>query len=218
MDELLTAEWVATVGAPLVVAVVSLFLSVRAVGRQLHHDRELARAAHRAETSRELGWELRAIADEVDAMDSGDSRWCSDWEGWRTGLDAVKRASVTLGDLSPLVAVLREINWRWDGAVAAHRYDGVSAGVHGWVLGDLVFPQLRALRVACNTLINWDGIGDPPIPTQLSEMPLPTRRLEHREWGRKVVAEYRQLVRDAEAKGYPISVPRKDVSTWLSDR
>lgn len=213
-EEVLSATWAANVGVPLAIALASLLFGVRAVGRQLRHDRELLNAQRRAGAAQDVGWELREIADSVDGMDLDDPQWRREWDGWTIGLKVLNRASVPLGRMDGFYDILREISWIWRGAVAAKHHHNVDNELHAWVLGDLVTPNLQKLRLAARELITWDGLGEPPVP-QSSSMPMPTDRTAHRTWGRDQVRQYKAMVDESEAKGYPRAVPRPDVSSWL---
>lgn len=194
LREVGTAEWVANVGLPLLVAVVSLIIAARLISKQLGQDRELARAGWRAQVARQLGSELRAVVRELESKNMSDLWWSQpEWDGWRRILETVDNASVVLGPLEQIVDVAREILYRWRIAQTSRKKESPEAGDHGSILFGLLEELANRLQGTAVTLIAWDGLGDVPLPlaTDGKNMPSPSGdRERHRAWTSQVTDEY----------------------------
>ncbi|WP_458316477.1 hypothetical protein [Mycolicibacterium brisbanense] len=210
LNELCSAKWLANVGVPLAVALVSLVVAVALVRTQLRHDRKLRQAERYSEVATELGWALREVGEALDRIDGCAALTTErEWNGLRTVSRATYRAHICGvpdddGALGLAVDLSRDMYWRWRCGIrfADRQGDNRDKGLLGIAVVDCLHQPKVLLNGLAKKFIQWDGRGSLPtlsadeigLWSPVSLPPTGPTREDHLAWQTRFETEYFEKV------------------------
>lgn len=211
--ELANAEWVADIGLPLALALTALFFAYRSLRTQIAHDRELARAEHRATVARALGASLNQLARIFDTTPPGTAWWAEEkWDGFSGVCRAIDEAEIPLGDneaFDYMYDVAREISHSWQACYERRKQLLAQPDPPSFIsvdnaLVDTLLPARNRLKEVVMTLIRWDGYLPVPAPSSSGDwrVPLPVsqHRREYEAWRQRIQDDFQARAQDFEEK------------------
>lgn len=210
--ELLTPEWMATTGLPLLLTLVGLVLAYIFLARQLRSDRQL-RAADRqvaaaSTLGRRIGEDTRAIFD----LAYNDPAWLapnSPLDLWPAVTEAEIHLPSHVEYLEEVSALTRDISrgWSWMSLLRPEGGAPTTPG-HAHAAYRVLEPYLLALEEMGSDLRAWDGLAPLEVnpARRVDHVPVGAGRInpERKAWLTRVEAAYRARI---DAQTGPVKAP-----------
>jgi hypothetical protein len=190
---LVTPEWVANTGLPLLVTLLGLLAAYTFLRRQLRSDRALRRADRRQEAALKLGAEIAEALARFQS-DARDPFWQQmNWVDGRPLTQARAEALLSLDDTSlpELTSLIHDMECAWTACVVAARRQNPTPdlALHRHAVQGVTMPYREAMLSQSISMRMWDGIGTVPESVSPSS-PVHAPDEDPREWMQSRKSEY----------------------------